>query len=326
MGKFIDLTNHKFGKLTVLKRAENHILASGKPRTMWLCKCECGKEKIISAQSLLQQTTISCGCVAKEKRRNSAAKRCVDIIGKQYGKLLVIDRDTNWVTPSGQQKARFICQCECGQIVSVLANSLKDGRTKSCGCERKRLTSERRLMDLTGQKFGKLTVLEKAPTRFYNSTSVAFWKCRCECGSIVEVASQKLRLGITQSCGCLESKGEEKIAKILSAKFVTFQREYTFNDLRTSSNLPLRFDFAIFNQDILIGLIEYQGIQHYVDYGEFGYVQRKYTDKYKQAYCAKNHYPLFEIRYDEDITQACEKILNTLHVNTVPSSELSEKV
>ena len=42
MGKAIDLTGQKFGRLTVLKRAENYISPNGEKRAQWLCKCECG--------------------------------------------------------------------------------------------------------------------------------------------------------------------------------------------------------------------------------------------------------------------------------------------
>ena len=62
MGKVIDLTGKKFGKLTVIKRVENQ----GK-RTMWLCKCECGNETIVLGSNLTRLHTKSCGCLQKEK-------------------------------------------------------------------------------------------------------------------------------------------------------------------------------------------------------------------------------------------------------------------
>lgn len=54
--------------------------------------------------------------------------------------------------------------------------------------------------DLTGQKFGKLTIIEYAYTDNYRR---AIWKCQCECGNIVEVRGDMLRNGNTKSCGCL---------------------------------------------------------------------------------------------------------------------------
>ena len=58
MSKCIDLTGRKFGKLTVIERAENS--RNGKSR--WLCKCECGNEKTTSGETLRSGKTSSCGC------------------------------------------------------------------------------------------------------------------------------------------------------------------------------------------------------------------------------------------------------------------------
>lgn len=65
MGKFQDLTGCRFGRLTVIKRVENHISKSGQQKTMWLCKCDCGNETIVSMEHL-KKDTISCGCYKKE--------------------------------------------------------------------------------------------------------------------------------------------------------------------------------------------------------------------------------------------------------------------
>lgn len=69
MGKFIDLTGQKFGRLTVIKRVEN-----AKDRhASWLCKCDCGNEKIICGKSLRSGITLSCGCLKSENtiKRNT---------------------------------------------------------------------------------------------------------------------------------------------------------------------------------------------------------------------------------------------------------------
>lgn len=64
MGKFIDLAGKKFGRLTVIKRIYNN-----KNATYWLCKCECGKEKIIRGTSLTSNNTKSCGCLLRDKAK-----------------------------------------------------------------------------------------------------------------------------------------------------------------------------------------------------------------------------------------------------------------
>lgn len=61
-----------------------------------------------------------------------------------------------------------------------------------------------RLIDLTGQRFGRLTVIEKIPSR--NRCTNARWLCKCECGNETTVLSTTLRRGESKSCGCLRSE------------------------------------------------------------------------------------------------------------------------
>lgn len=53
--------------------------------------------------------------------------------------------------------------------------------------------------DLTGQRFGRLTVIEFVPNNKPNS----YWKCRCDCGRMVIINAGELKRGSTNSCGCL---------------------------------------------------------------------------------------------------------------------------
>ena len=69
MGKFIDLTGQKFGRLTVIKRVEN----KGK-ETCWLCKCDCGNEIIVQSNNLKSGNSKSCGCLNKEHLLKSITK------------------------------------------------------------------------------------------------------------------------------------------------------------------------------------------------------------------------------------------------------------
>jgi len=62
MGKLINLTGQKFGRLIVVRRTDNDKYAN----LRWLCQCECGNEKIIRGSSLLDGSTKSCGCLHKE--------------------------------------------------------------------------------------------------------------------------------------------------------------------------------------------------------------------------------------------------------------------
>lgn len=60
-----------------------------------------------------------------------------------------------------------------------------------------------KLIDLTGQRFGRLTVVQRAGI---NNRGHALWLCRCVCGNTTIVSSLSLRRGATQSCGCFRSE------------------------------------------------------------------------------------------------------------------------
>lgn len=67
-----------------------------------------------------------------------------------------------------------------------------------------------KLIDLTGQRFGRLTVIKKDQNRKTNSGS--YWICQCDCGNIKSVKSSALRRGEIQSCGCYRTE------KIMASK------------------------------------------------------------------------------------------------------------
>lgn len=67
-----------------------------------------------------------------------ADKRTINLIGQQFGSLIVKEFLTPLVSGK-QKKARWLCQCECGNWIDVRGNSLKTGHTTSCGCGTARL-------------------------------------------------------------------------------------------------------------------------------------------------------------------------------------------
>lgn len=98
------------------------------------------------------------------------------------------------------------------------------------------------------------------------------------------------------------SRGEIKIAEILTAFGINFQEEYSFPDLLSTNNKPLRFDFAVLDDDNKVDfLIEYQGIQHYEAKEKFGGVsalnKQRYNDMQKRKYCQEHKIPLVAIPY-----------------------------
>lgn len=97
MSKLIDLTGQKFGRLTVVERAEDYVGKSGNRKVRWLCKCECGKEAIIRGCDLKDGHTKSCGCDPKRHNKkhglggtrlystwNGMKRRCSNPNDKEY--------------------------------------------------------------------------------------------------------------------------------------------------------------------------------------------------------------------------------------------------
>ena len=121
----------------------------------------------------------------------------VDLTGKRYGKLTVLSRSDDYISPGGHALVQWNCKCDCGSVVIVSGSNLKSGRQISCGCQNRLLGKKR--IDLTGQKFGRLTVIQFSRN---SNDRQAVWKCKCECGNYVEVAAIRLKNGTTKSCGC----------------------------------------------------------------------------------------------------------------------------
>lgn len=74
MAKHKDMTGQRIGRLTVLYRVEN----DAQQNAQWMCRCDCGKEKVVRGGSLRQHKTLSCGCLHDEK----ASERMTDMLTK----------------------------------------------------------------------------------------------------------------------------------------------------------------------------------------------------------------------------------------------------
>lgn len=216
-------------------------------------------------------------------------------IGNKYGRLTVLERAEN----DKYGGAQWLCQCECGNTGIFLGTKLRRGHTKSCGCLRREKTRERNFKDETGNKYGRLTVLERAENNKYGK---AQWLCKCDCGSLHVVLGSSLRNGSTKSCGCIKSFGEEAVAIFLTELNIKFQKGYTFDDLRGTGEGLLRFDFAIFKDEELTHLIEFDGRQHTdIESGFYSETTVEH-DQMKNDYCIKNNIRLIRLTNYENLT------------------------
>ena len=118
----------------------------------------------------------------------------IDLTGQRFGRLTVVES-----AGSSKGKRYWVCLCDCGTVRKVKTEHLRSGHTKSCGCLSRDKASERSLIDLTGHRFGRLTVVKRVGTK----KSFAVWLCQCDCGKTATLPSAYLRTGQTRSCGCL---------------------------------------------------------------------------------------------------------------------------
>ena len=108
----------KFGKLTVIGRAS--VRPGGE--AFWRCSCDCGNECEVRSHDLRKGHTTSCGC--------NKLNTLVDETNNKYGWLTVL----SYAGTSEGGGAEWKCLCDCGNIVTVRAQSLRSGHTRSCGC------------------------------------------------------------------------------------------------------------------------------------------------------------------------------------------------
>lgn len=133
----VDLTGKRFGKLIVIKRAEDSLTKSGKKLVAWECKCDCGKKCVIRSTNLKSGNTTSCGCVAKKIRRtkrDTPNSNAEDFIGQHFGVLTVEKESKPYRDPKGNKRRRFRCKCYCGNYKDIRIDELTNGFVVSCGC------------------------------------------------------------------------------------------------------------------------------------------------------------------------------------------------
>lgn len=293
MPKKLDLTNQRFGRLTVIKEGPRNNAG----RTTWICKCDCGNEKTILTTQLTSGKTQSCGCLQKERTRQRNQSK--DLTGERFGRLTVIERLPN----SSQWK----CLCDCGNIIITNTNHLNQGHTRSCGCLQKDRASEVHFKNLTGKRFGMLTVIGLDINR--SSTKEKFYICKCDCGNEKSIQQSSLLSNKAISCGCSRvSKGEFKIANLLKDYNIPFTTEQTFDScINPKTNKKLRFDFFVNNSY----LIEYNGIQHYVEEKTRGesLEESQYRDNIKINWAKEHNIPLIIIPYTKYDTLTIDDLL-----------------
>lgn len=142
-----------------------------------------------------------------------------DIVGKRFGKLVVQSYLGKQLHGKKTWAYTYDCRCDCGkEHVIAVRSSLIKGDKKSCGCAYQD-AGNAIIEDLSGLRFGRWTVLYRAPNRVSKSgkTRSIMWHCRCDCGREKDVGARALKTGMSMSCGCLQ---KERVSEALTDDLV----------------------------------------------------------------------------------------------------------
>lgn len=150
-------------------------------------------------------------CSRSCKSRNSNINKRKNLVGKKFGKLLVVEQNF--------EIRKCKCKCDCGNETWVMTSNLVKGNTQSCGCLHKNMSH------LEGQRFGKLIALKQ---EFRNNKSG--YLCQCDCGNTTWVATSSLKLGRTKSCGCIYNKSIANNSKV---------KKYIEENYKENTNLKI---------------------------------------------------------------------------------------
>ena len=137
-----------------------------------------------------------------------------DLSGLRFGRLVA-------VKATEQRKNACVvweCICDCGNTTYTSSNHLIQGNTQSCGCLHKESVANINTKDLTGMRFGRLTVVKATKERKYEHI---IWECICDCGNTTYVMGANLVRGSTNSCGCLrrERTAESNLKNLVGQRF-----------------------------------------------------------------------------------------------------------
>lgn len=221
-----------------------------------------------------------------------------NLVGQKFNKLFVVEE----IPERRNNKIYWKCKCDCGnpELIEVSGSNLKTGAVKSCGC------LGGKYKDLTGQKFGKYTVIKRDLNPKHTKSESIYYFVQCDCGNEKLYSARRDHIINQDFNGCefcnKKSVGELKIKEILDQNNICYKEQISFPNLKGEANV-LRFDFGLYRDNTLLCLIEINGIQHYEPVEHFGgekrFLQQKKYDNLKVDYCKNYNIPLIIIPYYE---------------------------
>jgi hypothetical protein len=224
---FVDYKGQKFNRWTVIE-----FIKTG----FWKCICDCGTERIKCISALKSGGSKSCGCLRREvtRQRNltdnpgitthgmtgtpefsafkDARRRCNQPHYKRYkdyggrGIKFLFKNFEEFFAESGRRPGPGYSIDRIDNNGNYEVGNIKWSTTSEQAANRRQT-----FIDLTGERFGRLTVLSVAERMGKRGYSIK-WLCLCDCGEKTIVAAGRLGR-FTNSCGCLRRETTSKMAK-----------------------------------------------------------------------------------------------------------------
>lgn len=276
----------KYNKLTIFKKDDFKTAQYNQP--YYFCQCECGNIVSVRLSNLIYNGVKSCGCIRFKNDK---------YIGQRFNMLTILSRNIERTLE--KKKTYYNVQCDCGNIVIMRGDNIFNGHNHSCGC----MNHKANIKDMLGQIVGCWEIIEQIPSPAWDTTTGAWWRCKCvKCGEEKIYKGKHLLLDRVARCSLDRgSNGEIKIRTLLQENNLTFKEQYVIPELKSVSRHSLYFDFAIFKNNSIQSLIEYQGQQHYEPVEYFGgtehFLKQQKNDELKRQYCLEHNIPLIEIPY-----------------------------
>ena len=235
----------------------------------------------------------------------------LNLLGQRFNHLTVLEEVPE---RSKDKLVQWKCQCDCGNIIIVPGAYLKSGRRKSCGCQKntgiieynEKMSKQATIPINT--RFGKLIVIEDLgfkPQYSGAKKNRRWYKCKCDCGNVVEASGNLLKNGHKVSCGCITSKGEMIVEQLLKDNNCIYNHDVVLQEFLKETGHRYRFDFIVYNNDSSIKyIIEVDGRQHYTG-PDTNYWNKnpqtleeiKEHELLKNKFCEEHNYRLLRIPY-----------------------------
>jgi hypothetical protein len=265
-------------------------------------RCECGYEWCAVYRDILRSKRNN-GCVKCQKRSKSERVYTLsnDVYLKRVNEYWEDKIEVLEEYKKGEDKIKVLCKV-CDNIWNPTARSLLRGNgCPKCGHEKTKLSriksNEKYLEELKYVHDNRINLIDK----YFNSNTKINFKC-CLCDN-TWLANPNMILRGRGCPKCNFSKGELLISKLLKDIGIKFKEQFIIKGLKTNKGGTPRFDFAIFENNVLTKIIEYDGILHFEPVNKFGGLKRfeeqKEVDDFKNKYCIKNNIKMIRIPYYE---------------------------